>query len=453
MRIAHMSDLHYSGSNLAEADRCFGFAVEDAIRRGVDVAIVSGDSTDHSLDAHAPALLTLARRIKQLADHCPVFMLQGTFSHEPAGMLHMFALIGAKHQIMISDRIEMIALSDGKWIEYDPVHPVQPEYQLVITSMPTVNKADLVTTVGAENASEVMGDHLSEILRSFAGVNGKLRAQGVPTVLVSHGTVDGSLNESGVPMAGLDHEFRLGALYSANTDAVMLGHIHKHQSWERSFNGVHQVIAYPGSIGRFHYGEIDEKYYLDWNVTTNGTTFEPVVTPSKRMIDVEFTGVPNLDELATIAKDCEGAYVRVRYEVDEEYAKSVDRNAIKEVLARAAEVKIEGQVLTVQRQRCAGISRLPSLTDRFAKWAELSETPMDGLAERLGMLQTMDADDIAKSLSRRRRTPLEPEHQEPEKVSSMEIEQPASLPEPASTPPAIQQHSLLEDTEQLECPF
>lgn len=409
MQIAHMSDLHYSGSSLVEADRCFGFAVEDAIRRKVDVAIISGDSTDHRLDAHAPALLTLARRLKQLADHCPVFMLQGTFSHEPAGMLHMFALIGAKHPIVISDRIEMIALSEGKWIEYDPVHPDQPKYDLVITSIPTVNKAELVASVGAEHASEAMGDHLAAILGSFGAVNGRLRQQGIPTVLVSHGTVDGSLNENGVPMAGLDHEFTLGSLYAANTDAVMLGHIHKHQYWERSFNGVHQLIAYPGSIGRFHYGEIDEKYYLHWNVNPNGSTFEAVVTPSKRMIDVEFTGIPDLEELATIADKCQGAYVRVRYEVDEEYAKSVDRNAIKEVLAGAAEVKIEGSILTVQRQRCAGISRLPSIADRFGKWCELSNTPTDGLAERLAMLQTLEPEEIAATYARRKiRTPRSP---------------------------------------------
>lgn len=426
IKIAHMSDLHYSGGNLIESDRCFGFAVEDAIKRKVDVAIISGDSTDHRLDAHAPALLTLARRVKQLADHCPVFMLQGTFSHEPAGMLHMFALIGAKHPIVVSDRIEMIALSEGKWIEFDPVHPSQPKYDLVITSVPTVNKADLVTTVGAENASEAMGDHLATVLGSFAGVNANLREKGVPTVLVSHGTVDGSMNESGVPMAGLDHEFTLGALFSAQTDAVMLGHIHKHQMWERNFNDVHQVIAYPGSIGRFHYGEIDEKYYLEWNVSPQGTTFEPVVTPSRRMIEIEFTGAPNLVELAEAAEQCKGAYVRVRYEIDEEFAKTVDRNAIKEILAGAAEVKIEGSVLTVQRQRCAGISRLKSIEERFSKWCELSGTPDDGLIARISMLQTLDPEEIASGFARKRINSVT--------GNQSELTVSANMPEPKALP-------------------
>ena len=403
IKAGQFSDLHYSGPNLVEADRCFGHAIEDAIAREIEVAFLSGDSTDHRLDAHAPAFIQLVRRIKQLADHCPVFILQGTFSHEPAGMIHLFAMIGAKHPIYVSDRIEMVALSEGKWIEYDPMHPTQPDYDLVITSLPTLNKADLVSQVGAEHASEQMGDFLAATLQSHASVNNNLRALGVPTVLVSHGTVDGSMNESGVPMAGLDHEFTLGALFAAQTDVVMLGHIHKHQYWERNFNGVHQLIAYPGSIGRFHYGEIGEKHYLVWNIAPNGSSFDPVVTPSRRMIEIEFTGVPNLDELATQIQACAGAYVRVRYEVDEEFAKTVDRNAIREILAGAAEVKIEGSILTVQRTRCAGISTLPSVQERYLKWCDISNTPTDGLIERIALIQALEPEDIASDFAKRNR--------------------------------------------------
>ena len=55
MKIAHFSDLHYSPGNLDEADRCFGFAVGHAIELVRDVAVISGDATDHRLDAHAPS--------------------------------------------------------------------------------------------------------------------------------------------------------------------------------------------------------------------------------------------------------------------------------------------------------------------------------------------------------------------------------------------------------------
>ena len=402
MKVFHASDLHFSPTNLVEADKCFGYAVEQAIAQNVEVAIIGGDSTDHALEAHSPALLALAKRIKQLADHCPVFMLQGTFSHEPIGMLKILELVGARHPIIISDHVEMIGLSQGRWSAYDPAF-CDVKWDLVITSVPTVNKAELALTVGADNVAIELGNHIAGLLGSFGAINTSLAKQGVPTVLVSHGTVDGSLTESGVPMSGLDHEFTLGSLFSANASAVMLGHIHKHQDWSREFSGRQQHIAYPGSIGRFHYGEIGEKGALIWDVQPTTASFEQVVTPSKRMIDIEFQGAPNMDELSAVAASCAGAFVRVRYQVDEEYASTVDRNAIKEILESASEVKIDGTVLTIQRQRCAGISTHADVWQRFAIWCEFSNTPGDGLAERIVQLQANEAAAVASCFIRSNR--------------------------------------------------
>lgn len=404
MKLLHASDLHYSPGNLVEADKCFGHAVEQAIAHDVQAAILTGDLTDHALDGHSPALLALAKRIKQLADHCPVFLLQGTFSHEPVGLLKMLEMIGARHPIVVSEKIGMIGLAMGKWIEYDPTF-VDVQYDLVITSVPTVNKAELALAVGADNASVEMGNYLAALLGLFGPANAALRRRGIPTVLASHGTVDGSMNESGVPMAGLDHEFSLGALYSANTSATMLGHIHMHQQWSREHDGRVQRIAYPGSIGRYHYGELGEKFALIWEVSAESANFTKIQTPSKRMIEIKFEGIPNLDELATVADQCRGAFVRVRYCVDEEFAKTIDRQAIKAVLGTAVEVKIEGEVLTIQRQRCAGISSLGTIEERFAKWCEFSQTPTEGLAERLSKLQTMAPEDIANAFAQSNKRP------------------------------------------------
>lgn len=403
MKVLHASDLHYSPGNLTEADKCFGHAVEQAIAHSVQVAILTGDLTDHALDGHSPALLALARRIKQLADHCPVFLLQGTFSHEPVGLLKMLEMIGARHPIVVSEKIGMIGLADGQWVEYDPTYDVQ--YDLVITSVPTVNKAELALAVGADKANVEMGNHLAALLGLFGPANAALRRRGIPTVLASHGTVDGSMNESGVPMAGLDHEFSLGALFSAGTSATMLGHIHMHQEWSRDYDGRVQRIAYPGSIGRYHYGELGEKYCLIWTVSADTASFVKVQTPSKRMLEVVFDGIPNLDELATLKDVCQDMFVRVRYSVDEEFAKTVDRQAIRQILGAAADVKIEGEVLTIQRQRCAGISTLGSVEERFMKWCEFSRTPTDGLAERLSQLQTMAPEDIASTFANANKRP------------------------------------------------
>lgn len=399
INIGHISDLHYSDNNLKEADKCVGFSVEKCIEENVEVFFITGDSIDHRLDAHSPALMALMRRVKQMADHCPVFILQGTFSHEPPGFINVLGMIGAKYPIHISSSVEMVGLIDNQWMQFDPLDDTQPKFDLVVSSMPTVNKADLISLMPAESISSEMGNVVASVLASFGPQNANLRSLNIPTILVSHGTVSGSMNESGVPMAGPDHEFNLGALYSAGTDAVLLGHIHLMQMWERNFNGIHQMIGYPGSPGRYHYGEIGEKYCLKWTVASNGVSVKKIVTPSRKMIDLEFTGVPDLTELQRIANECVDAYVRVKFEVDEEHLKSVDRKAIKEILETAAEVKIESSVLTIQRQRCAGISKLPSILERFMKWCELTETSKDGLSDRLTMLLNQDAKMVAETIA------------------------------------------------------
>jgi exonuclease SbcD len=392
MKVFHASDLHYSGSRLEEADRCFAYAIERGIRAGVDVAIISGDSTDHTLDAHAPALLALAKRIKQLADQCPVLLLQGTFSHEPLGMLRILQLVGARHPIHIAEKIGMVALRNGQWSQFDGSYD---GLQLLVTAMPTVNRADLAAVVGPEAAPIAHGDKLGDLLSSFAPMNDGARARGVPTVLVGHGTIDGAYTETGVPMAGLDHEFSLGALFAAGASAGMMGHIHQHQAWHRERNGVTQVIAYPGSIGRFHYGEHGQKCALLWSIDAWSAGFEVIETPSKRMIDIEFLGIPDLNQLHERAGECAGAFVRVRYQVDEEFSQCVDRAAIRAILAEAKEIHIEGQILPVQRQRCSGISTLITVAQRFARWCEFSQTPQTGLPDRLTALMSMTAEDIA----------------------------------------------------------
>jgi hypothetical protein len=94
IRIAQFSDLHYSEKNLAEADRCFGFAVDEAIQRGAEVAVISGDSTDHALDVHSPAVERLARQVRRLADHCPVLKASETFALVESAHRALPSLVG-----------------------------------------------------------------------------------------------------------------------------------------------------------------------------------------------------------------------------------------------------------------------------------------------------------------------------------------------------------------------
>ncbi|WP_429360080.1 metallophosphoesterase family protein [Paraburkholderia sp. GAS32] len=399
MKIAHFSDLHYSPDNLAESDRCFSYAVGNALEQRVDVAVISGDSTDHRLDAHSPALNALARQVHRLAEVTPVLMLQGTFSHEPPGTLDNFALMGSVHPVFVADTVCQVALADGHFhrshgpvfspAELSDLLAVPP--QAVFTCLPTVNKGQLAATVGALAAATDLGEVLASYLAAAGRVNLRLREAGIPTFGVSHGTVNGCTTEHGVTMASFDHEFSLTALFEAECDGFMLGHIHKAQQWAREG----RLVAYPGSIGRFHYGEEGEKGYLSWEVQPGMATATLVATPSRQMVCVDFDGPPDMERLAEIAADATDKFVRVRWQVDEEHRQGVGREAIKALFAGAAGLKVESRILPVVRSRAEGISLETTVEGKLARWAELASVDARPLQERLQLLVSGDVDAIA----------------------------------------------------------
>jgi len=152
IRIAHFSDLHYGTKKLAEADRCFGAAIDRAIALGAEAAVLSGDATDHGLDLHAPAAERLVAQVRRLADHCPVLMLQGTFSHEPPGTLAIFPLLGGRHPVFVADHLGQVALmEEGHWMPSQAwrFDAVPAGARVIFTCVPTVNKAVVAATVGA----------------------------------------------------------------------------------------------------------------------------------------------------------------------------------------------------------------------------------------------------------------------------------------------------------------
>ena len=406
IRIAQFSDLHYSEKNLAEADRCFGFAVDEAIRCGAQVAVISGDSTDHALDVHSPAVERLASQVRRLADHCPVLMLQGTYSHEPPGTLAIFRLLGGRYGVHVADRIGQVALlSAGSWRasghwRFDDV-PVGA--CVIFTCVPTVNKAVVAASVGAADAGVTLGQELTALLAGYGAINQAARRAQVPTVGVSHGTVTGCITEHGVPMAGFDHEFTSGALFAAQAQAFMLGHIHRHQHWEQDG----RIVAYPGSIGRFHHGEQGDKGFLLWDVGAAVTSIELVPTPARRTVDLVFDGKPDVAriEAAMVEERLQDAWVRVRWTVADEERHEIDREAIKRALAGAADVQLEGRIVPIVRSRAAGISRCTSLIDKVRTWATVTGAKPEPLLGYLDTLSHQTPERIAADLLSRRPEP------------------------------------------------
>jgi exonuclease SbcD len=403
MRIAHLSDLHYGTRTLAEADRCLAHAVERIAALGVDAAVLSGDATDHPLELHAPATARLLARLRRLADLCPVLVLQGTYSHEPPGTLAVLRTLGGYHAIHVADRLQQVALTrDGRWSasaswRFDAV---PGDAVAVFSCVPTVDKATVAAAVGAPQVGTALGEQLAALLAGFAPIHGAARARGLPTLAVSHGTVFGCLSEHGVPMAGFDHEFTTGALFEAQAQAVLLGHIHRHQCWQQQGPCGQQSIAYAGSIGRFHHGEQGDKGFLVWEVQADRANCRQVPTPARRTVDIVFAGRPDLAELRAAAADAAvaGASVRVRWTVAEEDRDAVDRRAMLQILGHAADVQLEGRIVPLVRTRAPGIARLPRLADQVQAWARTVQVGDDVLQDGLAALAVSSPQEIAERL-------------------------------------------------------
>lgn len=417
MRVAHFSDLHFCQEHLTEVDPCMASAVDAAIDEEVDLVIISGDATDHRLDLNAPAVSRLAQHVHTLSNQCPVLMLQGTFSHEPPGTLDLFRYVGGKFPVFVADAIQQVALlENGQWAssldgEGSWVFEKFPDKtQAIVSCLPAVNKANLVAALGQDDVG-AMGDTVHELLCGFGVVNQRARKEGIATIAVSHGTVHGSLTEHGVPMMGLDHEFTVGALFAAKASAFMLGHIHKSQGWECELTGYGtQRAAYAGSIGRLHYGEEGEKGWLFWEVDHRNAAYRLMPTPARKLLHLDFPGVPDMETVKEAVKDAQGAFVRVRYSVDEEHRHSVDREAVTRAFkdAGACDVKIEGRVVPVIRARAEGISKANTLVDKLRQWAETTGTDAAPLVDRLTDLVHLDTEEILKRITSPKAQPQEP---------------------------------------------
>jgi exonuclease SbcD len=255
------------------------------------------------------------------------------------------------------------------------------------------------------NASELVGEAIARLLGAWSVANRQARSAGLPTIGVSHGTVLGCLTEHGVPMAGLDHEFTTSSLFSAEASAFMLGHIHKHQVWREGM----RLVAYPGSIGRLHYGEEGDKGFILWNVDANGASLDFVPTPARRMVHLDFGGKPDMKAVRAAAAQARGAYVRVRWCVPEEESGTVDRAAIVTELAGAAEVKLEGRVVPVVRSRAEGISREHTLPEKVRRWAEATGVEVGGLLARLEHMEAADVEQVVVEIAQGESAAIVPE--------------------------------------------
>lgn len=261
----------------------------------------------------------------------------------------------------------------------------------IFAVLPSLNKAD--PEIMEEGPHGWVDRQVTEV---FAPLIEQARGGGIPTFLVTHGTINGSMTESNWALVSPDHEFSDSQLFASNADVIMLGHIHKHQTWERH----DQSMAYPGSLARLVHGDHEEKGWLLWTVD-DGISFEFISSPTRKLLEIDFDGPPKMEELEELAGEAgPDDAVRIRWNVDYEYAHTVDRKAMQALFSHCDSLNLEGSINPMQSIRTAGIATAANLEEKLRYFASTTgdEAHVEDWAARLAMLQSNDIDGVIKKL-------------------------------------------------------
>ena len=365
MNIAHLSDIHFCAKNTQELRTIIPVLLDDLQQHHPERIIVSGDLFDTKLYAADPAFAQASWFLLALSAIAPTYVLQGTYSHDAPGMLVALSVLS----------------SPESFIHF--IHSPEIAPRSTILFIPPRRRTDEWT--------------LESVLDAATNA----------TVVVSHGTVFGCETEHDVPMLGVDHEFTPELFWRyPHIRAWLLGHIHKHQVWHGPDG---QIAAYAGSLGRYHHGEMGEKYWLEWDIEEDGTvSVTPHRTKASTSVTVDFPSPPTAADLdrtiATVLEGADGRQValRIRYSVDEEYRDAVDRASMEAALTAATLVgwKIEPRVNLVQTSRAPGVSRAKSLEEQVREYARLSDLNPEGILRALEMIRANTDDEVMEWLSR-----------------------------------------------------
>ena len=364
MKILHVADIHYRCDLLEEINKCIDFLIRTVREVTPDVVVLAGDLFDERQSHDSPAFLSALEFIETLGRYSHVFMVKGTPSHDG----HTLKFFQTR-RVYVSEVPEQVLLTSRGFVtprnDRFFVEGIR-EGVVLFSSLPSVPKSRIMErTEDLFTGTLTIADLMRDVLRSFGEVNGRVD---IPRVLAGHLTVIGSVLSGGQQMVGRDVELGVEDLRMAVADLVLLGHIHKAQRWGEIF--------YSGSITRLNFGEEEDKGFWLHFLEDGRWTSEFITTPARRMVTLDFEGMPSIDEVELP----EDAYVRIRYSVDEEEVHCVDEKALEERLlsSGAVEVKVEKTVVPKQRVRAEGISGLLSLEDKLRKWAEITGTELPG---------------------------------------------------------------------------
>ncbi len=360
-RVAVIADSHFcETSRFDECVRLHDWIAADIVARNVDLVLHAGDVFHQK--STPKERMAVAQWLSKVTEQAPVLIVRG--NHDFLSDLPLFARLEGKHPVIVEEAAR--------------VHTIAG---VAVAAIAWPRKGEML----------ICGvDHSEAMPSILTGLGDQLHGTGLPSILLMHAMVRGSKTSAGQPLIGCDFEVSVGDLERVGAGMVVLGHIHKHQSWNEDLQ-----IVYAGSPRRTEFGDIDDKGYLIVDMDCESASWQFVKTPATPMLLLEADWVEG-QFLGICADNVAGSETRLRYNVDVDQRDNA-RASAEEIRARllangAVMVKLEEVVSSTVRARCPEISAAKTISDKLvAHWAskgvELAPERKVRVLARLGELE------------------------------------------------------------------
>lgn len=364
----HFADLHIGMENYGKVDPATGVSsrIADFLTRldevtqyafdhNADLVIFAGDAFK-TRDPDPTQQREFARRIKQLADRVPVFMLVG--NHDIPGVAARATSIDIFRTLDVPNVIvgrapghQIVQTKNGPvflaWMPFPVRNRLVSQEEHRGASIEDLDRAveNVVSTILAEHAEEAA-------------------LHDMPRVLVGHFSVSGaSFGSERSVMLGRDLVVQKSALADPVWDYVALGHIHKHQNLTAHDAGLPPVV-YSGSLERIDFGEeVEDKGFCWLNLERGATRWDFVKVHARpfRTIKIDVRG--ELDPTAAVInklqeRDLTDAIVRVIIRMDEGQEAALRRREVEAALTGVANIAAISTEVD-RATRVAGVGSAP----------------------------------------------------------------------------------------------
>ncbi len=343
IRMIHFADVHIGTENYGRIDpetgvssrildflRRFDEVIAFAEENDADLAIFAGDAFK-SRSPTPTYQREFARRIRRLAQQCPVVLVAG--NHDLPAMQKRASSIDIFHTLEVEN--VFVGRSDQFFHIETRRGPVQ------VATVPYPMRQRLMSYLVEESASLAELDlTLRDVITRIIQDLGAQVDPAIPAVLAGHFAVGGArLGSERSIMIGRDVEVFKSTLTDPVWDYVALGHIHFHQDLN---GGGYPPVVYSGSLERIDFGEEGDQKGFCWVELARGETRYDFVEVAARPFvtihaDVRGKRSPMKTILSAIAKhETQEAVVRVIIQTTPEGDPLIHDREIEEVLGEAA---------------------------------------------------------------------------------------------------------------------